>query len=424
MQKMYTVNFFWRRAWMVVIAAVGLCVSGCDDTSEVVYPMLYAVREGRSYGFINEGGDMTVSPIYSYAVDFSEGLGAVNIGGTPFRDDMPTNGKWGFVNEYGTFVINPKYYPPKNGAFPGDPDRMSLIMHEGYQFSEGLAAVCMEDGTWQYINNKDQVVIGKKQGLYIRSARKFSEGYAAVYIKNDLTGKWAWGYIDKRGTIRIEPQYLFPVNFHQGHAMVMDMSRRTFCINEQGEAIFRQFRFETGFNDSIAVIREGEKINGERIGYNRFGRMGLMQAKSDSNLTLLVSPQFDVIGRYAEGLAPVLIGSDITRNRDTLSTPEEVILYRRVGGKWGYINKNGRIVLNPVFDEAKGFYNGRAAVRSGVLWGYIDNNGSSIGTAEFKYVSPFRGTLARVRYPSTINNYENRLALINREGEVVWSQPE
>jgi hypothetical protein len=217
---------------------------------------------------------------------------------------------------------------------------------------------------------------------------------------------------------------MLPVNFHQGHAIVMDANRRTYCINRKGEAIFRQFRFETGFNDSIAVVREGEKVNGERVSYNKFGRMGLMQAKSDSNLTLLVPPQFDVVGRYGAGRAPVLIGSDIQRNRDTLSTPEEVILYRRVGGKWGYINQQGRIVLPPVYDGAKGYYNGRAAVRSGVLWGYIDENGSPIGTAEFKYVSPFKGSLARVRYPSTINNYENRLALINREGEVVWSQPE
>ncbi|MEO0103191.1 MAG: WG repeat-containing protein [candidate division WOR-3 bacterium] len=47
-------------------------------------------------------------------------------------------------------------------------------------------------------------------------------------------------------------------------------------------------------------------------------------------------------------------------------------------GKWGYINKQGKIVIRPQFNEAKDFSEGLAAVKIGDKYFYINNEGQIV----------------------------------------------
>jgi len=49
-----------------------------------------------------------------------------------------------------------------------------------------------------------------------------------------------------------------------------------------------------------------------------------------------------------------------------------------VSGKIGYIDKQGKIVINPQFDDAWHFSEGLAGVKIGGKWGYIDKQGKII----------------------------------------------
>jgi hypothetical protein len=57
--------------------------------------------------------------------------------------------------------------------------------------------------------------------------------------------------------------------------------------------------------------------------------------------------------------------------------------------KWGFINKNGDYVINPIFDEVGTFQNGLAAYRADNKWGFINKNGKVQITAQFKDVKYF-----------------------------------
>jgi len=46
-----------------------------------------------------------------------------------------------------------------------------------------------------------------------------------------------------------------------------------------------------------------------------------------------------------------------------------------MGEKWGYIDKTGKIVFEPQFDNAGYFSEGLAGVRIGKKYGYIDKTG-------------------------------------------------
>jgi hypothetical protein len=48
------------------------------------------------------------------------------------------------------------------------------------------------------------------------------------------------------------------------------------------------------------------------------------------------------------------------------------------GGRWGYIDKQGKIVINPQFDRAWDFLGGLAWVMIGDKLGYIDKEGKYV----------------------------------------------
>lgn len=64
-------------------------------------------------------------------------------------------------------------------------------------------------------------------------------------------------------------------------------------------------------------------------------------------------------------------------------TIQEEIAYKDSNGKWGFVNNDGKTVIEPKFGEAMSFSNGLAAVRSGDKWGFIDDSGELV--IDYKY---------------------------------------
>ncbi|MGM0667634.1 MAG: WG repeat-containing protein, partial [Bacteroidota bacterium] len=82
-------------------------------------------------------------------------------------------------------------------------------------------------------------------------------------------------------------------------------------------------------------------------------------------------------------------------------------------GETGFIDETGRWKIKPVFEEATGFYNGLAAVRSENKWGYIDNQGNYVIPSAFDDAEPFLK-----RHFAVATKGRNRL-YINRKGNIL-----
>jgi hypothetical protein len=54
-------------------------------------------------------------------------------------------------------------------------------------------------------------------------------------------------------------------------------------------------------------------------------------------------------------------------------TDDEIIAFEEQG-KWGYVNTQGEILLNPVYDDARSFSNGLAAIKENGNWGFADTD--------------------------------------------------
>ena len=49
-----------------------------------------------------------------------------------------------------------------------------------------------------------------------------------------------------------------------------------------------------------------------------------------------------------------------------------------MSGRWGFIDKTGKMVINPQFDEVESFSGGRARVKNETRIGYIDVTGNYV----------------------------------------------
>lgn len=407
-----------------LIQGVVLCclfVLSCQSLPEEIQT-LSAVPMGERYGFIDNDGNTVIAPQFAYAKSFSQGLAAVNIGGTFSDSHMPSDGKWGFLgfdsaSQSLKILINPTFdSPPHLRAPVYDIDSISLSMHEAYSFSEGKAAA-YRNGTWMYIDRKGNPI---PDDLEILSARKFSNGLAAVYLEG------GWGYVrynnvTKRIELAIEARYLLPADFQDGFAYVMEKNKQREVINSEQELVLlpAPYKFHSNvYNDYgavKAVIRAGEETETVQP-LDRY-KIGFHNIKT--GYTIL--PQFDQVGHFSSELCPVLVGS---RAGKALEYPDEVDFTDFVGGKWGFIDESGTFAINPVYDDARSFHEGLAAVKVDNHWGYIDPNENWVFPPRFKQAGNFSEGIARVKMGSGNITYYNREALINASGEVIWIEGE
>lgn len=329
------------------------------------------------FGYIDKKGKAITHMTYTYAEPFSEGLGAVK-----------SKGKWGFIDATGTTIIPLKYL-------------------EVSPFSEGLAAVRI-DNKWGYIDKLNKLIIPCK----FDKAYNFNNGLAIVKRNGkvgfiDKTGKYVidckycdaenfshglapvkknrkWGYIDLEGTLVIPFVYDKAGYFHKNRLACVKLNNKMGCIDRQGhivipliydcicnneEVLTAELYEKWGLldlkgnliEDNIVYKSLSQKYdqvfidNGEVRTYSFAldGKYGL----SDANGNELIPPRYDWLGDgFVEGILSVGI-------------KEKGI---------GFVNKQGKEIVTPKYEEVSDFYQGRAAVRLNGKWGAIDKHGEIV----------------------------------------------
>lgn len=83
-----------------------------------------------------------------------------------------------------------------------------------------------------------------------------------------------------------------------------------------------------------------------------------------------------------------------------------------VNGKYGYIDKTGKLAIAPKYENAGSFSEGLAAVQVGGKWGYIDTKGNLAIQPKFTSADSFSEELAKVRL-------DNQLGFIDKTGKLV-----
>lgn len=119
----------------------------------------------------------------------------------------------------------------------------------------------------------------------------------------------------------------------------------------------------------------------------------------------VVPPQFQEAEYFAESLAPV-----------------------ETDFKYGYINKAGDLIIKPSFDRAYSFSDGLGVVIKKDKYGFIDSSGQFVISPKYDLCFPFRVGLAAVSYGKWQQKgidfdppeYDGRRGYIDKNGHEVW----
>lgn len=87
-----------------------------------------------------------------------------------------------------------------------------------------------------------------------------------------------------------------------------------------------------------------------------------------------------------------------------------------IGGQWGYIDRDGEVVIEARFDAADDFHNGLAGVNINGSFGYVNTDGEIVIKPKFYDVGAFSDGLAAVQLED-----QGPLGFIDRHGKMVIS---
>ncbi|MEA5511773.1 WG repeat-containing protein [Crocosphaera sp. UHCC 0190] len=297
----------------------------------------YGFKDIDNYGYIDLTGKVVIPLQFKQAGRFSSGLAWIGI-------DSDGNGnveRYGYIDKTGKTVIEPQFEDAGN-------------------FSSGLAPVKI-DNKWGYINKQGKVMISPQ----FDSASEFAQGLAVVGKETedpDYSYQQKYGYINQKGQLVLPFKFSIAYSFSEGLAAAESQSgKNKGYINRQGKFVINRPQFDTyvlgNFSSGLAVV----EVNGGACsaanycdyGYiNKTGNLVIKSPKNDADFTGAQS--------FSEGLGAVATSGG---GRDA-------------GGwypatNWGYLDKNGKLVISPQFDDAGSFAEGLAPVAIQGKYGYI-----------------------------------------------------
>lgn len=335
---------------------------------------LLPVKSGDKWGYVDKTGTYIISPQFERARDFSEetgyawvknsvGEGYIDTSGayapkekfdelSELEDEMRyrnddddtgltpeyKDGKYGYVDSTGKFVINPQF-------------------DTAYRFSCGLAAV----------------------GLLKGSADDYDEVYDREYL---------YGYINTDGKYVAEPKFdrAYPFDSESGLARVEESDKYRY-IDKTG-AYVGDMSFDKAEDFSGRVALVGTLV-GNKSDYEYSFEYEYLYGYIGESTGYVILPQFSDAESFDEnGYAAVKLddkwgiidksGAFVTEPsfddlRSYAGYCDNGLAAAKVGEKWGFIDGSGKFVIEPQFDEVGGFSNGLACAGTIKDWEYDES---------------------------------------------------
>ena len=257
-------------------------------------------QQGEKWGYRTSSGEVKIAPRFCLAHEFT----------TPGMALVVDGKGWAYIDRAGTIVVRP--YLVNN--FPDN-------------FEEGLARF-VKDGKIGFFDILGRIAINAR----FESADPFSNGRAAFCegcsdepARGDAhQGRERWGYIDGKGRVVVEPKYIRANSFLEtGIAAIVDDKGWAY-IDGSGKVLLRPFPFDNGpdyFEEGLAR-------------FVRSGKMGFFNRSGQ----IVIPARFEWVEPFSGGRARYCEGCKKVKEEEH---------YTMTGGRWGYIDCKGIVVVQP-----------------------------------------------------------------------------
>ncbi|KGP74423.1 WG repeat-containing protein [Pontibacillus yanchengensis] len=234
--------------------------------------------------------------------------------------------RWGYIDARGDFRIQPQFGRAND-----------------FQ-KNGLAIVEDENGNYGVIDTKGQFIV-KPEYQYIAP---YQDGRAVVSDQN------GYGVIDEKGNVLTNKYYSF-IGSYQDDVAVFSQQKEEGTLygylNKKGEEVIpAQYLLAEDFKERKALVKIHEN---QYALLNKEGK-------------LLYTYPYPYVGQRGDGL---------------------LVFQRETDGKYGYINEKGKVILEPQYDGAQAFRDGRAVINRIddylYYYGLINKSGKKILDTEY-----------------------------------------
>lgn len=335
---------------------------------------LFQFIEKGKIGFIDSVGKVIIKPIFRSAGKFSEGLAPARI-----------NGTYGYIDQTGAFVITPQF-------------------DYATEFSEGYAIAINENIPFYIDRNGKIPFVNSFTGI-----TPFKNGRATVHTQSKKTG-----VIDKTGKLVIDTIFNHISIFHDGLAVVEGVGHNPNPAENEPE-VYNIGVIDTNGN-FVVPYGKYKEINSF---YNNYAKVEIAAAPNDQEGETARDGFIDKTGnlvfsidnknhtyiweeRLNDGMAIIqLYKYWIPEEEGVLSTSEK--MYE------GYINKNGKIIVNDtLYVDAHEFSCGRAFVQDFNSKYHLLNTDGKVITSQV-----FDEVLGK--------GFENGLAFVKMKEKDTWT---
>lgn len=352
--------------------------------------------ETNRYGYLDKSGKWALPAVYLEATSFDV------LGGAWVK---MTDGKYHYINKAGKDIGQ----LDDQGVLYRNFDRSGYTVYEStespyvaidktgkiinkiedcdaiYSFMDGIAGIrCKSNMKYGFVDwNGNKIIACEYDGF-----STFSEGLLKVDKKTD--SKTKSGYIDANGHVVVPIVYDNLTVFRNGWGVTKKDSNyffidRTGIIREAPRRYDELSEFRSGYalgkikgagSNPATFYYINTQLKEEfsflaREAYSFWGEVAIVKRNTE----------YEMINKRGE-FYKTLSGYDF------LKFSNEGMLAVRSGGKWGFINERGDVIVKPQYDSCDSYKFGYAKVKKGTRWGIIDKIGTEIIEPKFENIYP------------------------------------
>lgn len=331
-----------------------------------------------TWGFIDETGKQIITPRYTDAGAFKNGLANVaELGG------------WGYIDSAGDWKIGPHFYVAKpfseGVAVASQSVDEVLPLPNRYQESPAMKSTGLTQNlSYGFIDPSGKYVVEPRY----HEAEPLSQAVSPVqFSQGQLVANY--GYVTGKGTIALPPTAYTAEPLKNGIAQFrLRHKAGNVTINGSVKAIERDYDIRlpaSAFSEWLSFYNNyllKQKLVSHPAHVATTDFLNPCPAENsfdapfgfvDMHGEVFIKPQYEHARPFTEGLAAI-----------------------QIKDKWGFINTGNKLVIPAAYDDAMCFDSGVARVQKGELWGLVNHSGKIILPCQYKSISDFSEDLAVV----------------------------